>query len=226
MVSTQQLPYKAKDNKTYQLDFTTDEGLYLIAQYLRVTAARPQLAEIQQFLAAAGVFVDEIRREPEQLLEALANDNPDAALNAAVEAYKRKGKSMAWINARISGKMSRVKFTSALKAAVREITQDHYRVATDDVYVGLWRRTAAILRRELNIPANKSLRDGQPMLALRYQDITEDIISIRLGEREIISWLEARIIVQEVAQLIGLQADATSKYFGYDIATGKPLLNG
>lgn len=224
--SKRSLPYTATDGKTYQRDFTTDAGLYLIAQNLRSTKDRPLLKEIKEYLAAAGVFVDDVRRDPEQLLEALANDNPDAAMSAAIEAYKRKGKSMAWINARLAGKISRVKFTAALKAAVLEVTQDHYRMATDDIYLGLWKRTSAMLRRELEIAPGKSLRDGQPTLALRYQDITEDIISTRLGERDIITWNEARTIVQEVAKLIGLQAYATSQYFGYDIATGKPLLKG
>jgi len=60
-----QLPYTAKDGKTYQMDFTNDNGLYLIAQHLRVTKSRPVLDEIKRFLAQAGVFVDQARRDPE-----------------------------------------------------------------------------------------------------------------------------------------------------------------
>jgi hypothetical protein len=37
--SSRHLPYKAKDGKTYQRDHTTDKGLFLVAQYLRVTVA-------------------------------------------------------------------------------------------------------------------------------------------------------------------------------------------
>lgn len=75
LISTQPLPYKASDGKTYQRDFTNDKGLYLIAQYVRVTNARPVLREIKNHLAEAGVFVDEVRRNPETAvveLESLA----------------------------------------------------------------------------------------------------------------------------------------------------------
>src|SRR5262245_578353 len=51
LISNQPLPYVASDGKTYQRDFTNDKGLYLIAQYLRVTKARPVLDEIKRFLA-------------------------------------------------------------------------------------------------------------------------------------------------------------------------------
>ncbi|MCK6580036.1 MAG: hypothetical protein L6Q98_18240 [Anaerolineae bacterium] len=56
--STRRLPYTAADGKTYKRDYTTDRGLYLIAQYLRVKHDRPVLDEIRRFLAAAGAFVD------------------------------------------------------------------------------------------------------------------------------------------------------------------------
>src|SRR5262245_58773077 len=36
-ISITSLPYVASDGKTYQRDFTDDQGLYLIAQRLRVT---------------------------------------------------------------------------------------------------------------------------------------------------------------------------------------------
>jgi hypothetical protein len=62
--SIQPLPYVASDGKTYQRDFTDDKGLYLIAQHLRVTKARPVLDAIKKYLAEAGVFVDEARRDP------------------------------------------------------------------------------------------------------------------------------------------------------------------
>jgi hypothetical protein len=58
------LKYKASDGKTYQRDFTTDEGLYFIAQYLRVTKQRAALDAIRTFLAKAGVFADAARLDP------------------------------------------------------------------------------------------------------------------------------------------------------------------
>lgn len=67
----QSFSYLANDNKKYASDFAVDRGLYLIAQNLRVTKARPALDEIKRFLAAAGAFVDEARRDPDAAIGAL-----------------------------------------------------------------------------------------------------------------------------------------------------------
>lgn len=71
LASTQQLPYTHPNGKTYQMDFTTDKGLYLITQHLRVTKSRLALDEIKQYLASAGVFVDEARLDPGSAAEEL-----------------------------------------------------------------------------------------------------------------------------------------------------------
>lgn len=224
MDSIQPLPYIAKDGKTYGMDFTTDKGLYLIAQYLRITKERPQLLAIQQFLAASGAFVDAIRLEPETVITSGAID-PDAAIDAAIDAYRKRGKSDSWIAARIDGKVKRAKFTSALKAAVDEIlTKMHYAIATDDIYQGLWGRTDAYLRDELALPKSTSLRDNQPTLALIYQGLAEEVSAQKLGHATELSWDDARVIVKEVANLIGLQAQATGQFLQVDLATGKSLL--
>src|SRR5689334_22716462 len=84
--SIQQFPYTATNGKTYQMDFVDDEGLYLIAQHLRATKARPVLDEIKKFLAESGAFVDLVRREPETVITSGAID-PDEAIEAAIQAY-------------------------------------------------------------------------------------------------------------------------------------------
>src|SRR5690349_9662950 len=94
-LSSRPLPYVASDGKTYQRDFTNDKGLYLIAQYLRVTKARPVLDEIKRFLAAAGAFADEIRRSPDTLVISGAV-TPDQAFDAAIQAYRAEGKDDNW----------------------------------------------------------------------------------------------------------------------------------
>lgn len=223
--STRTFPYIAKNGKTYQMDFTDDKGLYLIAQYLRATKARPQLSAIQKFLSEAGAFVDAVRLEPETVITSGAID-PDEAIDAAIEAYRRRGKDDRWISARLAGKVKRAKFTSALKAAVYEVlTQMHYAVATDDIYLGLWGRTAAYLKDELDLPKKGSLRDNQPTLALTYQGIAEEVAAQKLGDATELSWDEARDIVKQVAALIGIQAQATSQFLQVDLATGKSLLS-
>jgi hypothetical protein len=219
--SIERLPYKASDGKTYKRDHTTDKGLYLIAQYLRVKQDRPMLDEIRRFLAAAGAFVDEVRRDPEKLIE----KDPDKMLDAFIEYHRKRGKDDRWIQMRIESKIKRNQFTAALSEFVIEaLTPRHYATATDDVYGGLWGRTAAQLKGELNVPKNGSLRDHQPTLALYYQGIVEEVCAQKIGQRDELTWGEARDIIQTIAAIIGRQADETGQLLQQDLATGKPLL--
>ncbi len=218
-----QLPYITDNGKKYMMDYTNDNGLYLIAQYLEVNKHRPLLSAIQKFLADAGVFVDEVRRKPETVVTSGAID-PDKAIEAAIAEYKRRGKSDEWIQARLLGKVKRGMFTAALKVAMAEISRKHYGYATNEVYLGLWSRTAEILREQMSLPATANLRDHQPTMALYYQLLTEEGCAMRLGERQELTWEEASEIIRDIARHFGKHAQETSQFFGIDLATGKPLL--
>jgi hypothetical protein len=224
LLSKQQFPYKASNGKTYQMDFVQDKGLYLIAQYMRVKKERQVLDEIRKFLAAAGAFVDEVRRDSSTIVMSGAV-TPDQAMDAAIQAYRAQGKDDRWIRARIEGKIKRSEFTAALSAAVAEsLSPRHYATATDDIYKGLWGRTAAYLKKEMELPKTASLRDHQPMLALHYQGIAEEVSAQQLGQRQELGWHEARGIVMDVAAFIGRQARETSELLRMDLATGRGLL--
>lgn len=219
--SIRQYPYTSTNGKTYDMDFATDKGLYIIIQGLRATRERPVLREIREFLAKSGAFVDLVRREPDTLLHAM---NPDKLLDAVIEEYKRQGKDDTWINARINGKIKRAMFTTALKMVIVDVSEKHFGLATNEVYMGLWGRNADQLKLQMNLNKYASLRDNQPTLALSYQGIAEEVSAKRLGVREELTWDEARVIVREVADLVGIQAQATSHYLQIDLATGQPLL--
>jgi hypothetical protein len=223
--STRRMPYLTPNGKTHQRDHATDNGLYLIAQYLRITGERPMLDEIRRFLAAAGAFVDEVRREPDKLMESITN--PDKLLDAFIEYHRKRGKDDRWIQMRIDSKIKRNQFTAALADFVRDVlTPRHYATATDDVYRGLWGRTAAALKSELGVANNLSLRDHQPTLALYYQGIVEEVCAQKLGEREELWWDEARDIIRTIATIIGRQAKETGELLQKDLATGRTLLRG
>ncbi|MCC6975489.1 MAG: hypothetical protein IT322_15900 [Anaerolineae bacterium] len=220
--SVQRLPYRASDGKTYNRDYTNDKGLYLIAQYLRVTEERPMLDKIRRFLAAAGAFVDELRRDPDKLLDNAGN--PEKLLDAFIEYHRKRGKDDRWIQMRIESKIKRNQFTAALAEFVQDVlTPRHYATATDDVYRGLWGRTAAVLKRELGVTKD-TLRDHQPTLALYYQGIVEEVCAQKLGERDELWWDEAREIIRRVAAIIGRQAKETGDLLQQDLATGRSLL--
>lgn len=221
--SSRRLPYKATDGKTYQRDYLDDKGLYIVAQYLRATEDRPVLDEIRRFLAAAGAFVDEVRRDPDKLNDTVKD--PDKLIDAFIEYHRKRGKDDRWIQMRIESKIKRNQFTAALTEFVQdELTRRDYATATDDVYRGLWSRTASQLKIEMGIPSKGTLRDHQPTLALYYQGITEEVCAHQIGDREELSWSEARQIIQTVAKIIGRQAQETSELMRLDIATGRPLL--
>lgn len=102
LTSVVKLPYIAADGKHYQLDFTTDHDLYIIAADMRTTKTRPTLAAIKKFLADAGAFLDIGRRDPAALLD------------AATASYQKQGKSQNWIDNRVQGMASR---SSAIAAS-------------------------------------------------------------------------------------------------------------
>ncbi len=205
-----------------EMDFTDDKGLYAITQ--RMSDRSGMVRSVKQYLTEAGVFTDQVRRDPGTIFTSGAM-TADQALDAVIEMYRAQGKDDGWIQARLEGKIKRHQFTSALQASVAEVlTRRHYATATDDIYLGLWKRTAAHLKQELNVPKNASLRDHQPRLALHYQGIAEEVAAQKLGNREELTWNDARYIIKTVAAFIGEQAQATSRLLNMDIATGKPLL--
>ena len=70
---TKGMSYAMPDGRTFTMDFTIDEGLYRIAVELKITKTRPALKAIKEFLAKAGVFLDEARRDPEGAAERLSD---------------------------------------------------------------------------------------------------------------------------------------------------------
>jgi hypothetical protein len=229
--SRSRLPYKATDGKIYQRDYVNDAGLYLIAQHLRVTRARPVLNEIREFLAKAGVFIDDMRRDEDLIVissKMSADQMLDATGKAALltrKAYRAQGKSEKWIDMRLLSKVRREQFTAALGLAISEVLKrKHYATATDDIYKGLWGRTAAYLKKELALPKGSSLRDHQTIYALHFQGLAEEACADKLGERNSLSWIEAREIIKFVAAMIGRYTKEMSEFLGKDLATGYPLL--
>lgn len=191
-----------------QMDVCDEKGLYFITQQMPPSAT---VVKVRKYLANAGVLVDQIRIDPEK------------GVDAAREAFRMQGKEEEWIDERLGGKLNRIRFTNALKAAVCEIKQIDYGLATNNLYVGLWQRTKDMLHTEMNLSKGANLRDNQSRLALSYQSIAEELCARRLGNEENISQWTAAGIVYEVALIIGKQVHQISKLFGIDIATDTPL---
>jgi hypothetical protein len=144
------------------MDHADAETLYRITQ--RMDANTGIREAVLHFLARAGVVVDEFRIDPEKAIE------------AAIEAYRRMGKTDAWISWRLRGKLARNKFTASLKQALRTSPKDvHYAIITDTMRKGLWKRNTETLKKEMGLKKNDSLRDNFSLIALSYETIAEEM---------------------------------------------------
>ena len=206
-----QLPYRARDGKNYKVDFAAATVLYQITQ--RMDANTGLRDKVLKFLAQAGVVVDEFRIDPEQ------------AIDAAIEAYRRRGKSEEWITVRIQSKLARLRFTSAFKHALRgEPQRWHYGVITDAMRLGLWKRNTAKLREQMGLKKDANLRNHQSMLAVSYEQLAEILSATELEMNKNLAFDDAKGIVHSNSEDVGKHAAAAGKRLGIDIATGKPLL--
>src|SRR5262249_42067027 len=200
------LPYVASDGKTYKRDHADAEALYRITQRMDTqTGLRDQ---ILAFLAKSGVVLDEMRIDPDQALE------------AAIQGYRRQGKSEQWIATRMESKVKRLHFTSAFRKSMRREPQKwQYAVITDELRLGLWKRTTAQLREQMNLKKNDNLRDSQSMLAISYELLAENISAVELEQNENLEFDDTKRIVRRNAEDVGKHAEATGKRLGIDIAT-------
>jgi hypothetical protein len=206
-----QLPYRAANGKSYKMDFANATVLYQITQ--RMDANTGLRDKVLKFLAQAGVVIDEFRIDPEQ------------AIDAAIEAYRRIGKSEEWIAVRIQSKVVRLRFTGAFKHALKGDPQRwHYGAITDAMRLGLWKRNTNTLRKQLGLKENANLRDHQSMLAVSYELLAETISATELEMNQNLPFETAKHIVHSNSEDVGKHAEATGKRLGIDIATNKPLL--
>lgn len=201
-----------------------DKGLYHIAANMRVTKSRGALAEIKEFLAKAGAFTDLMRRDPQARAELAVTAGPEAVFDATVKRYEAMGKDPNWIAARLEGVVTRKQFTSALRAAVLNASKSIYGKSTEKIYSGLWQRTTAVLRENLELSEGDNIRDHFGEYALIYTRLAEKVATDKLRDAEIVYEALAMDIVFEAAKLIRQQANATSQSLGIDLVTEKPLL--
>lgn len=214
------LPYKASDGKPYETEFTNDEGLYKIAVTLYVSKNRPALRAIKDYLAKAGVFVDEARRDPEAASEKLAI----ARRNQAV----RRGRDEEWVSTREAGVIPRKQFVARIYALVRnkEAFSPIIGSITNDVYRGTFQSDTRGLQERLGISSKQTPRDYMSRLALLYTAVAEETIKTYLGRYSDTDFVPVSVIhdvVHVIAEGIGAQADVTAKALQIDIVTGRKL---
>src|SRR5262249_20774363 len=138
-------------------------------------------------LVDAGVPPEEARKILEDFgLEEDPETGIHRALERASSRFRRQGKSDSWIEARVLGIITRKLFVEALAAAVLGAPPSLYAMATDRLYLGLWKRTTAQLRGELDITRRQNPRDSFGEYALIYTRLAERIAADKLDEVEIV----------------------------------------
>jgi hypothetical protein len=213
---TLKLPYKARDGKTYKRDFAPDTVLYQFAAYARAMKDRPQIAEIKDFLAKAGAFVDELRQDPESIEVKAASLRQRKAVQS--------GKDETWQVAREMGVITRKQFTAMLYGLNQKVNMGR---ATNEVYEGVFGTTAQGLRKLLNIGPKENPRDHMSRLGLGYTMIAEEAARVRLTGYADDDALPLDVIdstITTVARAIGLQAQEMAQLIGIDLVTGKAVL--
>lgn len=212
--SYRQLPYRATNSKTYQMDFASDETLYVITQRMDTNTGIRN--DVLAYLAKSGAFVDELRTDPE-------------AAAVKIEAQRRAKSHMAnadpqWQAARELGVITRKQFTAMLVTLSPALSLGQ---ATNDVYQGVFGDDATALRKRLGIGAKGNPRDHMSRLALIYTMAAEESCRIELAQYADEDALPAslvRSVIVKVARITGLQVQEIGAALGVDVLTGTPAL--
>jgi hypothetical protein len=206
------LKLTAADGKRYLTDVLNTQQVLRFIQSIPSPKAEP----MKLWLAQVG---------KERLDESV---DPELGLfrqfDRTIEQYRLQGRKNDWIEVRVQGIVTRKQFVEALGRAVLDAPPTIFSDATEKLYKGLWERTTAQLRGDLQITPKDNPRDHFGKYALTYTHLAESLARDRLGDAEIVALKVALEIVYDVAKVIGQQAKQVRDMLGYDLVTEKPLL--
>jgi len=212
LTNCKRLKLLASDGKRYMTDVMNNEQILRLIQSIPSPKAEP----LKIWLAQVG---------SERLEE---TDDPELglfrSLDRATEKYRLQGKTDSWITIRVQGIVTRKRFVEALRNAVLNAPTNMYSQTTERMYKGLWDRTTAQLRADLNITPKENPRDHFGKYALAYTRLAEELAAERLNNAESVSMSIAMEIIWKVAKLFSKQVKELSEEVGYDLVTERPLL--
>lgn len=212
LTNCKRLKLIAADGKRRLTDVvTTEEALRLIQ-----SIPSPKAEPLKLWLAQVGTQRIEETDDPEIGLF--------RSMDRTVAEYRRIGKPDSWIALRVEGIVTRKRFVEALKNAVIDELPSMYAQTTDRLYKGLWDRTTAQLRADLEITPKQNPRDHFGKYALIYTRMAEELSTDRLDHAETVTLNMAMDIVWDAAKLFHKQAKELAEVLGKDLVTEKPLL--
>lgn len=148
-----------------QLEFVDEKGLYAITQRMYEKPGKKMSAirgEILNYLAAAGVLVDQIIRDPEKA-EALK-----------IAAWRKQGRSEQWIAERTEGQKARSEITASWQSR-GAIGQD-FAILTNEVNTIALGRSATRMTRDMQVKPGQ-LRNNLDEAELGVIRVTESAAS-------------------------------------------------
>jgi DNA polymerase II large subunit len=212
LIDCKKLKLVASDGKRYLTDVMNTEQVLRFIQSIPSPKAEP----LKLWLAQVGAQRLEETEDPELGLF--------RSLDRTADEYRRIGKRDTWIAMRVEGIVTRKRFVEALQTAVIDQIPSMYGQTTERLYKGLWDRTTAQLRGDLEITPKQNPRDHFGRYALIYTRLAEELSTERLNNVENVSLVTAMDIVWEAAKLFYGQAQQLAEAVGYDLVTEKPLL--
>lgn len=212
LTNCKRLKLVAEDGKRRLTDVVTTEEALRVIQSIPSPKAEP----LKLWLAQVGAQRLEETEDPELGLF--------RSLDRTVDEYRRIGKPDSWIALRVEGIVTRKRFVEALKSAVIDELPGMYAQTTDHLYKGLWERTTAQLRADLEITPKQNPRDHFGKYALMYTRMAEELSTDRLNNAETVTLRMAMDIVWDAAKLFHKQAKELAEVIGKDLVTEKPLL--
>jgi hypothetical protein len=212
LIDCKKLKLVASDGKRYLTDVMNTEQVLRFIQSIPSPKAEP----LKLWLAQVGAQRLEETEDPELGLF--------RSLDRTADEYRRIGKRDTWIAMRVEGIVTRKRFVEALQTAVIDQIPSMYGQTTERLYKGLWDRTTAQLRGDLEITPKQNPRDHFGRYDLIYTRLAEELSTERLNNVENVSLVTAMDIVWEAAKLFYGQAQQLAEAVGYDLVTEKPLL--
>lgn len=205
-IHSSKLPYQASNGRTYQMDFTDAKGVYRIAQDLRPMKKRPELekvlAEIYNYLAEAGAFVDFARREP--------------------------AKAAAMITERAKGIQARNDATLAFQATHVKGDPQYWVLteAENEILLGAT-KTELIKQLKLTKQQAKRFRDQFGELTLQAFRMAETASAIKMRElgRKLTD-SEQLEIVRQCSRMVAPAFHQLVEYLNVDKVRNQPMLKG
>lgn len=216
-LKTVKLPHLATNNKTYEVDFVSEQYAYLIVQEIPESHENPQLSAMKDYLSRAGAEIAWQYNNPEQdtnraldrEIKILVSSRGMTPEQARKHALRRQ-----------SGRIARNLATDKLKFHV--IDTINYATFTDKAeYQPLFNRLAAEICQMTGVT---DARDGMTTEALAFLEIAELTFARRIEAQGSITFQEACELMVSITAPLGLSIQAMERITGVDMATGQKLL--